>query len=332
MTKTRVNLKEIYTELMGSGRVELFIIPEIRFNNKKSDYLYLQYNEYFDDPELVFNKPGSHLNYILLQYKQKNTLIHHHWLDCQDGWNLFSISFKLICLMMYKKLGGRIVWTVHNKKPLHNRYKNFNHYIRKWMADNSDRLLVHCKSVIPEVSSYFNVSENNFRITHHPTFPAEIISRENALKKLNKEYDLDIKNNDQIFLMFGNINSQKRVREVCEIFSELPNNKRLIIAGPVKKGHLQYFREIKRFFGKQFNIIFLPIFIPEKNVPLFFNSVDCVVFNYEEILASGGVELAKCYKRPILAPKIGCLSELRGDNIFLFNKQDELKYQIETFT
>ncbi len=331
MTKSQGNLKDIYTELMGSGKIELFVIPEIQFNNKKSDYLYLQYKEYFDDAELIFNKPGSHLNYIRLQYKQKNTLIHYHWLDCQDGWDLFSISFKLICLMIFKKMGGKIIWTVHNKKPLHNRYKRFNRYIRSWMADNADRLLVHCESVIPEVSSYFKIPEDKFRITYHPSFPAEIISREKAIKKLNKEYDLDLKKSDQIFLMFGNINSQKRIKEVCELFSELPKNKRLLVAGPVKKGHLKYFRKIKGKCSKRHNTNILPNFVPEKNVPLFFNSADCVLFNYKEVLASGGVEMAINYRRSIIAPKCGCIAEISENKINFFSTQEELKNLIKHF-
>lgn len=332
MSKTQESLKQIYSELVDSERIELFIIPEIRFDNKKSDYLYLHYKDYFNDTKLVFNKPGSHLKYLWLQYKQQNTLIHHHWLDCQDGWDLISISFKLLCLMIYKKLDGKIVWTIHNKKPLQNRYKRFNKFIRSWLADNADRLLVHCESVIPEVGSYFGQPKDKFRIIKHPKFPAEFISRKKSLKKLNKEYDLDLKESDQVFLMFGNINSKKRIKEVCKIFSGLSADKRLLIAGPVKKGHLNYYRKIIDDACKSMNINILPNFISEYNVPLFFNSADCVVFNYSEIIASGGVELAKSYNRPVIAPNSGCIAEIRDENITLFNTQNELEELIQNFT
>lgn len=331
MSKTQEKLKEIYTELLDSERINLFVIPEIRFKNKTSDYLYLQYQKYFNDPQLIFHKPGGQLKYLWIQQKQQNPLIHHHWLDCQDFWDLISITYKLICMMIFKKLDGKIVWTIHNKKPLHSRYKWFNNYSRSWMAKNADRLLVHCKSVIPEVSSYFNQPKDKFRILKHPTFPANLINREKALAKLNKKYDFDFKESDQLFLMFGNINRQKRIFEVCNIFSELPADKRLLIAGPVKKGHLKYYRKIREEVYKSFNITLLPNFIPENNVPLFFNSADCVIFNYNEILTSGGVELAKSYKRPSIAPNTGCIAELKDENIKLFTTQNELVNMINNF-
>lgn len=325
MADNQENLKEIYSELLDEEKINLFVIPEIRLKNKTSDYLYLQYQKYFNDPQLIFHKPGSHLNYVWMQKKQKSTLIHHHWLDCQDGWDLISISFKLICLMIFKKLDGKIVWTIHNKKPLHSRYKWFNGYARSWMAKNADRLLVHCKSVIPEVSDFFQQPKSKFRVINHPEFPSKKLDREKGIRRLNKEYDLDLKENDRIFLMFGNINSQKRIVEVCSIFSSLQNDMRLIVAGPVKKGHLKYYRIIRGKFDKKLNISILPNFISEKNVSLFFNSADCVLFNYNEVLTSGGVELAKSYMRPIIAPKVGCLSELKGERISLFENQEELK-------
>lgn len=331
MSITQGNLKKIYTDLMGSEKIDLFVIPEIRFNNKKSDYLYLQYQKYFDDSQLIFHKPGSHLNYLWLQKKQKNTLIHHHWLNCQDGWDFIAIAFKLLCLMIFKRLDGKIVWTIHNKKPLHSRYNWFNRYARSWMAKNADRLLVHCESVVPDVSTYFQQPETKFRVISHPEFPAEILDRNKSLKKLNKEFDLGLKKKNQLFLMFGNINSQKRIEEVCRIFTSVGNDKHLLVAGPVKKGHLKYYRSIKGKFEKELNITILPNFISETNVPFFFNAADCVLFNYNEVLTSGGVELAKSYKRPIIAPNVGCLTKLSGNNISLFESQEELKEMIQSF-
>lgn len=76
---------------------------------------------------------------------------------------------------------------------------------------------------------------------------------------------------------------------------------------------------------KQKNVILIPQFIKEDCVPEFMNAADYLVFNYREVLASGGVPLAKSYNKTIIIPQKGCLTEQKGDNLIHFKTQDELK-------
>ncbi len=49
---------------------------------------------------------------------------------------------------------------------------------------------------------------------------------------------------------------------------------------------------------------------------------DCTIFNYRDVLTSGGVHLALAYKKPVIAPLSGCLKELQNNQINFF-KIDE---------
>jgi len=76
----------------------------------------------------------------------------------------------------------------------------------------------------------------------------------------------------------------------------------------------------------------IPHFVSEEDVPLFHHACDCVVFNYRQILTSGGVALAKSYGKPIIAPRLGCLHELSGDKAHLFDTREQLSKLLANFS
>lgn len=331
-------LKSIYEELLPdntSGITHLFVVPLIRFNYKQSDYLYLLYKGFIEDPESPFKIHSTsilhHFKFVWYALRKRDVLLHYHWLECTDLKSLSGMIYKLICIALFKAFGGKLVWTVHNIMPHDRQYRSLNYKIRSYMAHKADLLHVHCETAVQEVSSFYGLSEGKFRVIPHPEFPAESISRKKAIKKLNKKRGFDLKKEDQIFLMFGNISAYKKILETAQIFTALPRHKKLLIAGPVKKGQLNVYHELKKVASKNSNILLYPHFISEESVPLYHNVADCVLFNYREILTSGGVALARSYNRPIIAPKLGCLKEVQGEDIFLFDSQEELRQLLTEF-
>ena len=332
-------LKSIYEELLPESRTgitHLFVVPLIRFNYKQSDYLYLLYKGIIEDPESRFNVHSTsilqHFKFVWYALRKRDVLLHYHWLECTDLKSLSGMAYKLICIALFKALGGNLVWTIHNIMPHDRRYRSLNYKIRSYMADKADLLHVHCTTALQEASSFYGISEDKFRVIPHPEYPADHISRKKAVKKLNKKRDFDLKKEDQIFLMFGNISAYKKILEAAHIFTALPIHKKLLIAGPVKKGQLDVYHRIKDLSSNYSNILLYPHFISEDAVPLYHNAADCVLFNYREILTSGGVALARSYQKPIIAPKLGCLKELKGEDIYLFDSQKELQQILTEFT
>lgn len=332
-------LKSIYEELLPdckTGSSYLFVVPLIRYDYKKSDYLYLLYKEFIEDPESPFKLHSTsilqHFKFVWCALRRKDVLLHYHWLECTDLKSLSGMVYKLICIALFKAFGGKLVWTIHNIMPHDRQYRSLNYKIRSYMAEKADLIHVHCTTAVHEVSSFYGLSEKKIRVIAHPEYPAEHISRKKALKKLNKKRGFDLKKEDQIFLMFGNISAYKKILEAARVFTSLPHHKKLLIAGPVKKGQLDVYQLIKELSSKHSNIILYPHFISEDAVPLYHNVADCVLFNYREILTSGGVALARSYKKPIIAPKRGCLKDLKGKDIDLFESQKELLQILTEFT
>ncbi|TVQ01742.1 MAG: hypothetical protein EA359_13480 [Balneolaceae bacterium] len=324
-------LEKIYSELHEEGPVTLFVAPPIRFAYKRSDYLFLLYKDLLASPVYKIDSVSTigHLKFVLWAVLGKKSILHYHWLEYTGFFAGFNYFFKLSCIWVYKKLGGKIVWSIHNKLPLDCSHEWIHFKTRKWLAQKADRLLIECESVLAEISTYFNVHINKFRVWPHPAYPPQLMPRAAAVEAINHRYNVTIKVQDRLFLMFGHISPYKQIDKVCEIFLKQPIQKKLLIVGPVKNGQMKYYKKIRKLSQQKENIVLIPQFIKEECVPEFMNATDYVLFNYREILSSGGVSLARSYDKPIILPKTGCLRELDDENLRFFGTQEELKTLIE---
>lgn len=320
-------LRELYDGLSRSKPVTLFVAPRIRYTYKKSDYLFLFYKKLLDSPDIsIFDVSTiGHLKFILHQLIKRDSILHYHWIQFSGVWSGIGYLFKICCVAIYVMLGGKLVWSVHNKLPPDCKHKWLHKKVRKWLAQKADRLVVECESVIGELSDFFDVSSEKFRVWPHPGYPPQLMPRAAAIEAINHRYQVNIKIQDRIFLMFGHISSYKQIDNVCRIFEEQPYHKKLLVVGPVKKGQMPYYKRVRKIARSQENIILIPQFIKERCVPEFMNAADYMVFNYKDVLSSGGVPLAKSYDKTIILPKKGCLAGQEGKNLKFFKSQVELK-------
>lgn len=321
------SLDDLYKELNKDGSCTLFVAPPIRFAYKKSDYLYLLYKDLLESSDYHINSISTlgHIKPMLWQLFGRKTILHYHWFEFTGIISAASYFFNLFCIWLYKLLGGKVVWSVHNKLPLDCRHEWINFKARKWLAKKTDLLLVECNSIILEISSFFSIHPDKFRVWPHPSYPPQLMPRAAAVEAINHRYNVHIKVQDRLFLMFGHISCYKQIDRVCEIFLEEPIQKKLVIVGPVKSGQMKYYKKIKQLSQKKENIVLIPQFIKEECVPEFMNATDYVLFNYKDVLSSGGVSLAESYNKPIILPRKGCLKELEGENLRFFDSQGELK-------
>lgn len=325
-------LKSLYRELISAEILTVFVVPLIRYNYQKSDYLYLLYKDLIDDPEYIINDLSfwGHIRFCLSPIRNQSTVLHYHWFECVDFRSLGGMFYKVMCIALYKLFGGKLVWTAHNKMPHTQKMVRLNRVLRRWMARRADLIHIHCSCAIPEISSFLDVPEGKFRVVEHPRFPTEEIDRETAITEINQKHGSSIKPDDTLFLIFGNISRYKQIDAVCKIFSTMEEQNKLIIVGPVKKGELSYYHKIKSIADKYSNIVLIPHFVPEKDVPLYYNSADCAIFNYRDVLTSGGVILAESYNLPMILPDKGCLQEKESEVIHKFSTAEHFEKLIKT--
>ncbi|MBL7996882.1 glycosyltransferase family 4 protein [bacterium] len=320
-----------YTQIDKSIE-KVYVTPGVKKNNPNNNYLYLFYKCFFsDDPTIIIkleNLPSFKYHLLFIRkLKGEKSLIHHHWYQFTNIKSFIKLLYKTFWLVLYKMAGGRIVWTLHNKYPHEKKWLTLNKILRFLFARLADKLHVHCYSAIQIMSEVFNINKNKFFVVEHPTYPVKFLNKEDSITTLKEKYSLtdSLSQDSLIFLMFGQIADYKGILEVVQIFINLPNSYRLIIAGATKKNGEKYGQLVRSFSQKTTNVIFINRLIPGDDVHLFFASADYVLFNYKDILTSGGVVLALGYKKSIIAPNKGCLKELKDPNVFKFYDSAELE-------
>jgi glycosyltransferase involved in cell wall biosynthesis len=317
-------LTDIYREILP-GISKLYVVPHIERFSVHNNYLTLLYADLLEKTSPIalesfsFIPPGI----VFKQLWGEKSIVHHHWFECSNFPGVLKVLWKLFILGAYRICGGKIVWTIHNRQPHHQKWRVANRILRKIWSRYPHRLHVHCESVISELAAQFNIPEQRFFVVPHPSYQIVKMEKKQALKQLLHHYpEIALEPERSIFLMFGYIAPYKRIAEVAEIFATELKDKQLLIAGAVKSDGATEAKRIRAL--KAPNVIFVDRHIPDEHVPYFFNSASAAVFNFRDILASGGVELAKNYGLALFLPRIGCLNEISGENIYHFSNRNEL--------
>ncbi|MAO64753.1 MAG: hypothetical protein CL666_07110 [Balneola sp.] len=325
------SLKEIYASVNPDAKT-IYVVPLIRFEVKKSDYLYLLYEELLNDDDYHI-QPISVFNHFKLVFgllkNRKQAILHYHWLEFQDMRSLAGMPWKIFCIYLFQKLGGTIVWTLHNEFPHDQKYLKLHDYLHNKMASWASILHVHCKKAVDIMSERLQAPKDKFRLVPHPDFPAFPVDKNKALQHLNDVYGCDLTGNQPVLLMFGNISRYKQIERVADIVINADYDCRLMIVGPIKKGNDDLYDELAAQSRRSDKIEVVAKFIPEEHVPWFYSASDYCIFHYREILSSGGYHMAKSYQKEIIAPDLGCLSE-EGDqpNVHLFKDEEALKSEL----
>lgn len=261
----------------------------------------------------------------------EKSLLHHHWFEFQNLRMLLNLLWKLFWVALYRLAGGKIVWTVHNRVPHSPNYRWLNRALRRLWAKIPHRIHVHCQTAIPLLVPVLGVPADKFFVVPHPRYPARTIPPARARRFLQEHYPvMKFQQEEPIFMMFGYIAQYKGILEVMEIFSRQAAGM-LIIAGTLKHGNRDYLAALQKIERSSANIHLIIEHIPEAHVPMFLCAADYLIFNYADILESGGVALGKSYHCRLIVPNRGCLRELSGKNIWKFDTGAELAQLIEKF-
>ena len=389
------SIEELYTGLIeGPGESEcegegdfkgkrnggstLFVVPRIRYDVRRSDYLYQLYRPMLSSDR---SNPSGHLDGVMnhstpltvrsLSFWEhrlllkavfqapSRSLLHYHWFEIQDLRSLAGMVWKWFCLFWFRKRGGKIVWTIHNRMPHNPVFPRLNLVMRRWLASVSDRIHLHCREIADDVQEYYRVDASKIVVLPHPTFEARILERTTALNTLSQTRNLPINPKDTLFLMFGQISHYKQIVPVCDLFAAMKGAEplaesgpaggteqqtesgpaggvyRLLIAGPVKKGQQSVLRQIQTIADHSDNIHIIADWIPDEEMDLLFSASDCVILNMKEIWMSGVAMMARSYQKPLILPRTGCLPSLNqpgsSSMLHFFSDHKELTDAIQQF-
>lgn len=317
----------------------LYVAPRPQNKRPETDYLTLLYRNLQSSSssrelKIEFLSASQFIRLVSLsRIDPAQVLLHLHWMEFQRIKSAIGFLFKWLCVIIYLRRGGRIIWSVHNLFPHQGKWIKSNLFISRWLANKATAILLHCKSIAPQVSDSFQVDEHKFVVIPHVSYPLERISQVEAHTLLHSQFKLDLSEDKPTFLLFGQISSYKQIPEtVLSILTEV-SNCRLIVAGRVMSDGKKDALLLKKYHEEHPELILLFQSIDDEAIRALFSISDATILNYKAILDSGVFHLARSLKTPIIARSIGCFSEWsESPDVFLFQNEKEMIRHAKSIT
>ncbi|MHA1819927.1 MAG: glycosyltransferase [Promethearchaeota archaeon] len=232
-------------------------------------------------------------------------LVFFNWFNYESLKGAIRFFSKVI---IYKLLGIKIVWMVHNIIP-HVIYNYKMMYLqRKLFSRFVDRFIFFNYNNMRVFEKYFKMKvAHKSSIVLHPPFPIEIppLSKEEARQKMGLPLD------KKIILHFGAIMDYKGVIELIDVIKKLqedePNPPLFVLLGRPKKDISK--EELESALKQLKDYIWVNRFLPETDLSAYLLSADVIPMNFKIIFNSSTFPLAKRFPARIIVPKMSGLLE-----------------------
>lgn len=201
----------------------------------------------------------------------------------------------------------------------------------------ADKLISHNIISQKQILQKTSVAFDKISVIPHGNYLSDIPYKINSISARKK---LDLPVEGFILLFFGQI---KKVKGLDILLNALPDvikkypKTYLVIAGKVWKDTFSQYETIIQDNKLTENIMAHIRYIPDDQVPLYYNAANTIVLPYRRIYQSGVLLMAMSYKKPVIASNLDGMSEIveHGKNGLLFKSEnpkslsDEIIHAIE---
>lgn len=284
----------------------------------------------------VENQPlGNKIRRVVIYYislirfflhSPREGIIHIQWLR-------FKILDGIIIPYIFKILGYKIVYTVHDILP-HDRDTAFNRLIFSIIYKLNWKLIVHTEFLKKRLNEEFGIEESKIAVIHHGVYKVE--DENLILNKKEAKIKLGIRPDATVILFFGYITHYKGLDILLNAFKNINTNTdvHLIIAGRVHDNYKPTLEKLQEL-NKADNIQFIIRRIDDEELPVLFGATDLTALPYREASQSGVLFMSYAYGVPVIAPDIGGFpyDVVDGKTGLIFHSEDadSLKSKFEDF-
>ena len=244
-------------------------------------------------------------------------VIHLHWvhryLKAIRGRRRWAARRTLWELRILRRLGVRIVWTLHNIGD-HDRHRDkLEMLFHRQLVELCDAVICHCAAtrrlaieaygLPPEMQDRLHVVPHGNYLGWYP----------DTLGKAEARSMLGLGGPERVFLFMGQIRRYKGVEDLLEAFQRLDApDARLIVAGRADRERTG--ERIALAAAGDARVTVALGEVPDDRMQVYLRAADAVVLPYTDVLTSGSAILAMTFGRPVIAPAIGCLPESLGSD------------------
>lgn len=245
--------------------------------------------------------------------RPRPAVLHLHWTHPylgggRDAIGRWAPRRFLAELRLARRLGVRIVWTVHNLAQHDGVHRGRELRLHHDLLELADAAIVHCEAARDAVIDALQPSPVAAERIHVIPHGHYIDAYPNTVGPEESRRQLGLPAAARVFLFAGQIRGYKGVEELIVAFRELPDpDARLVIAGRTRGPAVE--TRITAIAAPDARILTSFTFVPVARLQLYYNAADAVVLPFRDILTSGSLILAMSFGRPVVAPRLGCLAE-----------------------
>ncbi|MCD4678173.1 MAG: glycosyltransferase family 4 protein [Desulfobacula sp.] len=240
----------------------------------------------------------------LLIAKLKNVGIIH----CQSV-NLIEI----LMVSAFKIFGIKVVYTIHNVMPVHQRLRFYHRIMFRVMYAFCDQIIIHTEKGKEEVIDLYSVEPSKINIIPHGDY--KFFLPENKMTSSEAKKSLGISDQCRTILFFGAIRENKGLENIIKamplIIRQMPDVL-LLIAGEPCGDYSKYSRIILDSNLTK-NIWERLDYISNEDLPSFFLASDIVILPYHEVTGSGILQVAYAFSKPVVATDLDGFRETVSD-------------------
>jgi len=252
----------------------------------------------------AFKLPEYLANLSLLSFRMifnRPAILHIQWITL-----ITKTSLGLWSLKLAKAMGVKIVYTVHNVLP-HDTGLTHKSIFKK-TYQFMDALICHTSQAKNELITEFGISDKKiWVIPHGPMFHDRVNTSSADARNL-----LSYREDQVVILCFGVIRPYKGIEfllDALKIVTGKNKNTLLVIAG---NGEAAYLDKIRKYIWEldlNENVRQDFKYIPNDELPIYFQAADILVYPYKNITQSGALLTGMAYGKPIVASSVGGLKE-----------------------
>ena len=295
-------------------KATLFFFPDYSRSNPYQKLLYKGLGQDLD----VF---GGDIDRAILMNRNSSAPVyfHLHWLNflfknCQtEPEAKESVNSFLGKLEIFKGLGGKLIWTIHNNLEHDRAFLDIEVHLRKSLVQIVDKVHLHDRESVAEILEYNPVPENKIIIQEHGSY-LKHYGQFSLAKKLEH-----LENDSRRVLFFGQIRGYKGTDRILTI-AKLMADKGISITIAGQPGSSEIQENLERELGARPTVTLCLRKVSDDELHHLLLDHDIGFLAYENILTSGTLRLFQSYAIVPIAPKLPLFErELDGGDLgFLY--------------
>ncbi len=257
--------------------------------------------------------------------REEFSVLHFNWLHqfyredslaaTQERYDHFAAN-----LFYARKLGYRIIWTLHNLYPHERPFPQVDRAARLLVCEHADVVITHCRHAAQLAAEHFG-RRDRVEIIPHGHF---INAFPNQISRTEARAQLRIDEARFVYLFFGNARTYKSVESLISAFGRAADADAVLLLMLRSSFNPEYAAELERqAVGDDRILVFTNPYFPESDFQIYLNAADAVVLPFAEVLTSGSAITALSFGTPVILPRRGCLPELIDDSMGILFDPDE---------